>query len=199
MRINKIIYASLWLSTSLLFLFACTPKVKRAFTPADLIVPIDYFPLHWEMAGKGKPSPMGSDLGFGDKDDRYVNYKLINDKFNLSSHYVMQFDSAEEATDWYREEFSYHFNDNSIAVDAPWRTPAAATFESVLADQFFLGCTINNVVRPKQVCQFIGQYEEFVILFWAIIRSDTMSVAEFEKIVEGIDTIMYEHLQLPVP
>lgn len=180
-------------------LVGCKPKISRPFAPIDLIISVSYFPDGWEMSGDKQPSPPGDLVPGSDENDRYTSYKLVNNKYNLARHYVLQFDDADEAADWYIEEFPYYFNSNSMAVDEPWRTPPEATFASSFADQYFLGCTINNVDGRKQVCQFMGQYEEFVTIFSASVRSDTMTLAEFEEIVKGIDVTMMSHLQSVYP
>ena len=52
--------------------------------------------------------------------------------------------------------------------------------------------------RPTTVqhilCKYMAQYEEFVIIFSAVIGSDTISVSDFNELVQQIDRIMADHL-----
>jgi hypothetical protein len=135
---------------------------------------------------------MGPALGFGDEDDAALAFKSVSEKYNSADHFVLRFPSTQLASNWYQENFSNQYNSNSIAVSAPWTTPSTWSFHS---SQQHAACTINNVAYEKEVCQFMGQYEEFVVIFWSVIRPNLMTHNQFERTVAAIDGIMRSHLE----
>ncbi len=189
---NRIVFLFLSLVIALIAGCSTSSSHRRNFDSVNLILPIDAFSDNWEMVHA--PKPMGDSIGFGDEDDSYVSYKLLDDKYNLAKHLVMHFSSEREASKEYERLLRTRFNDNSIATDKPWTKPSEFTFNSSTASQFHVACTINNVAGQKQVCQMMGQYEEFVTIFHSIIRLDTMSLLEFNEIVHKIDDIMVTNL-----
>lgn len=160
----------------------------------DLLLPIEQLPSTWEVSGS--PRSMGPHIGFGDEDDAYVNFKLKGSKYNISSHFVLYYPSMPKAEAEFLAMSRSNFNDNSIAVDEPWETPIELSYVSSHADQFRVACTINNVAGQKRVCKMMGQYGQYVTIFHSVIRSDTMSLRQFNDVIQFLDKMMMEKLQL---
>lgn len=187
----------LWLGViSLMTLAACQSSAKPDPPTQELLLPLDPLPSTWEISGSPRPMGPSTSIGFGDEDDSYINFKLKSSKYIISSHYVLYYPSVRKAEAGYLKESRSGFNDNSIAIDKPWETPAELSYTSTYAEQFRVACTINNVAGPKQVCVIMGQYGQYVTIFHSMIRSDTMSLREFNDVVRFLDEMMVRKLQL---
>lgn len=189
------IYLFLWLSVMIgLLLSACQFAAVPDPPTQELLLPLSQLPSSWELSGV--PRPMGAGIGFGDKDDTYISFKLKGDKYIISDHFVLHYPGVRQAEKGYLDLHRSHFNDNSIAVDAPWQTPTELSYTSSYANQFRMACTINNVAGPKQVCEVMGQYGQYVLIFYSIIRPDTMSLSEFNDVAQFLDEMMVMKLEL---
>lgn len=173
---------------------ACGALTEPDPPTQELLLSLEPLPRSWEISGS--PRPMGPDIGFGDKDDHYVNFKLKSSKYIISSHFVLFYPNARKAGTGYLEMSRSEFNDNSIAVDKPWETPPELSYASSHADQFRAACTINNVAGPKQVCEIMGQYGQYVTIFHSVIGPDTMSLNEFNDVIRFLDEKMVRELKL---
>lgn len=177
-----------------LFLAGCREQAPgRTFIALDLLLPVDSMPAGWEMIGR--PRPMGAVDGFGDEDDAVLSFKSGPTENILADHFVLRFSNAHQASVWYQKHLPGWFNSESLAVSKPWTTPSTWSFSSSLAAEQHAACTINNVVYEKEVCKYMAQYEEFVVIFWSVIRPDLMTVEQFENTVAAIDAIMVLHLE----
>ena len=74
-----------------------------------------------------------------------------------------------------------------------WESPSEIAFETLVADEWQLGCTMNCSTDP-QVCQYIGRYGVYFVWYYAQM-SDVVTYAEFENILEDIDTRMAQCLE----
>ncbi len=187
----------MFICVCLIFLAACQPDTGPSPAARDLLLPIEALPEHWELAVT--PRPMGPNIGFGDEDDSYASFKLKDDKFIISDHFLLHYPNARRAEAGYQKEYGSEFNDSSIAVNQPWETPPELSYTSPYAEQFRVACTINNVAGPKQVCKVMGQYGRYVSIYYSIIREDTMTLEEFNSVVQTIDENLAQALQLEQP
>ncbi|MBE7528202.1 MAG: hypothetical protein HS099_00515 [Ardenticatenaceae bacterium] len=179
----------------MLTMVAYRSSPEHNLTTQDLLLPLEALPSTWEISGS--PRPMGPGIGFGDEDDTYISFKLKSDKYNIAYQFMLHYPNIRQAEKGYLDLHRSHFNDNSIAVDVPWQTPAELSYTSSYADQFRIACTINNVAGPKQVCQVMGQYGQYVLIFHSVIRPDTMSLSEFNGVAQFLDEMMVKKLALP--
>lgn len=136
---------------------------------------------------------MGQHIGFGDEDDTYVDFKLVGDRFIITSQYIMRFSTVQKAERDYVWLFGFDF---SLGVDAPWQTPPDVSYVSPCADQFRMACTINNVAGPKQVCQVKGRYANYVMVFSSVVEPHTITLAGFNQAARAADQIMVRPLGL---
>lgn len=155
-------------------------------------MPASSLPETWEMVST--PQPMGASLGFGNEDDSYVAYKLIEGKYNLAYHYVYQYNNLQAAQEGYVDLEASNFNDKRVTIDASWQTPQQLSYHSVVANQFYMACTINNVAGRREVCQLIAQYGRFVTVFHSVISTDTMSLINFNTVAKKLDEHMITKL-----
>lgn len=68
------------------------------------------------------------------------------------------------------------------------------TYESSLADRSHFSCNYiaGNIIF---ICEWAGQYEEYIVLFYAQIGPGEMSLAGMEDVVKAIDLHMSENLR----
>ena len=194
MRVRRMLMSLLlWSSIiGMLAATACQSSSEQDLATEDLLLPLEALPSSWEISGP--PRPMGPSIGFGDEDDTYISFKLKNDKYIISDHFILHYPNVSQAEKSYGDLHRSWFNDNSIAVDAPWQTPAELSYTSSYANQFRMACTINNVAGPKQGCTVLGQYGEYVFIFHSIIRPDTMTLSEFNDVTQFLDEMMIEKI-----
>lgn len=181
-----------WLKISMILvicLSACWQSPIPNPPTQQLILPIDIFPETWEISGD--PTAMGLGIGFGDEDDTVIRFKLKDEKYNVAMHYIFFYPSENRARKAYPEGF---FNDNSIAVNHSWQIPEGLSYESSVADQFRIGCTINNIAGEKLVCQVAARYGNYTTIFHSTIREDTITLDQFNEIVKYLDEMMIEKL-----
>ncbi len=193
----KRIFVRLLLGSGLFVPFimaSCQPDPKPNPPTQDLLLPIEALPSSWEISGS--PRPMGPAIGFGDEDDTYVSFKLKSDKYSISYQFMLHYPNVNQAEKGYLDLQRSHFNDNSIAVNVPWQTPAELSYTSIHADQFRTACTINNIAGEKQVCQVMGRYGQYVLIFHSVIRQDTVSLSEFNNVVQFLDEMVVMKLGL---
>lgn len=191
-RLNRLILLTIMIT---LTTFVACESVTDVDPPTEeLLLPTEQLPSTWELSGS--PRSMGPHIGFGDQDDAYVNFKLESSKYHIASHFVLYYPSMRKAEAEYLTMTRSEFSDNSIAVDKPWETPIELSYVSSHADQFRVACTINNVAGQKQVCKMMGQYGQYVTIFHSVIRTDTMSLRQFNDIIQFLDGMMVQKLQL---
>jgi hypothetical protein len=67
------------------------------------------------------------------------------------------------------------------------------TYESVIAEQQHFGCclTAGNV---RTVCEWGGQYEEYIVVFLADRDPPRLTLADMEQVVRAIDARMEQYL-----
>ncbi|MDA0242263.1 MAG: hypothetical protein OT477_02510 [Chloroflexi bacterium] len=169
----------------------CLPALTPNPPTQQLVLPINIFPETWEMSGA--PTAMGPSIGFGDEDDAVARFKLKDEKYNVAMHYIFFYPSENSAIKAYPEGF---FNDNSIAVNHPWQIPEELSYESSVADQFRIGCTINNIAGENLVCQIAARYGNYTTIFHSSIREDTITLDQFNGIVKYLDEMMIEKLNI---
>ncbi len=63
------------------------------------------------------------------------------------------------------------------------------TYHSSFADQEFFGC-YDWEGRSTQVCEWAGRYQEYLIVFWMRMTPGEASLADIERAVEDIDSLM---------
>jgi hypothetical protein len=73
-----------------------------------------------------------------------------------------------------------------------WEIPVEVTYESVIADRFQLGCTSECPGEP-QSCQFIAQYDVYVVWYYAEM-SKVVTFPAFERILSDIELRMAQCL-----
>lgn len=75
----------------------------------------------------------------------------------------------------------------------PWSVPSELRYQSAIADQFQFACRAAQD-SSVQACQFVGQYEEYVVVFETFISRDCMTLGDLGWILVGVDERMAFYL-----
>lgn len=179
---------------SLIMFVACQSSTGADRPAQELLLPVEQLPPGWETYGS--PRSMGPQIGFGDDDDSYVTFNLKDDEHTIARHFVLHYPSTRAAHRSYLKLLPSEFNDSSIAIEAQWETPSELSFISAKAEQSRMACVINLVTGPKQICKMMAQYDNYVVIFSSHTGENTMSLNEFNSVIQYIDEMMSQELQL---
>jgi hypothetical protein len=186
----------LWVSfVSMLAVGGCQSTSEPDPPTIELLLPVEALPESWEISDP--PQSMGPhNLGIGDEDDSYVSFKLKGSLYNHSYHLVFYFPSERKAEAEYLDMFRSEFSDGRVSVGRPWDTPVELSYVSPRANEFRQACTINTVAGRREVCKAMGRYGRYVTIFHSTIVPETISLAEFNDIVQLLDENMVNRLNL---
>lgn len=85
------------------------------------------------------------------------------------------------------------FNSGSIASLTPWEPPAELPYISPVAEQFHFACHLGKIKQTVQVCEALGQYENYLVRFHTHVGPGYMTYKDIETILMAIDEIMAQH------
>jgi hypothetical protein len=114
-----------------------------------------------------------------------------------AGHTVYRFSARWKAAAAYSEQLPVNFA-NSAAAVTPWEAPEDLPYESAVADQFHFACH-RTTLGPNTVCQAMGQYEEYLVVFHTHIAPDYMTYADLGQILIAIDERMAFYLGKDTP
>jgi hypothetical protein len=77
--------------------------------------------------------------------------------------------------------------------ETPW------DYQSAVADKTYFGCFELNEKEAAPVCQWVGLYEEFIVVFRTLLGPDGMSLNEMKNVVQTIDQRLADHLKKSLP
>jgi len=164
------------------------PSTQRAFTLQDLLVDVSVFPPGWEESPNG---PSADELAPFSDDVRYVaRISLVFYTANgVAVEEINQFHDEKEATDEFNQWLEREFAPGDS--HEPWFVPTDIQYQSIIADQVHFACGDNG----KTFCRFLGQYDEYIVLFNAHTSPNFMTYADFEQILWAIDEQMESSLK----
>ena len=163
----------------------CRPPPAAPCDIEVLLVNEAVLPEGWEQ--QGLPRSKDAPVSFG--------VEKIGTVFSTRTrgvviHHVYRAFDTRAAVAGYKDFMSFFA---AREEETEWSLPAELTYHSQVADRFRLGCSTH---RPSGVqrCQFIGQYDVYLVRFHTYMSSDLMTYADFERILQGIDQRMAECL-----
>lgn len=163
----------------------CVPPPAAPCAIETLLVSETVFPERWEQ--QGLPDSRGAPASFG--------VERIGIGFSTSTRggavqaVYRAFDTRTAAAGYH--DFMSYFSVRERETE--WTLPAELTYHSQIADQFRLGCSTHSA-SGVQRCQFIGQYNVYLVVFHTYMSSDLMTYEDFEHILQDIDRRMAECL-----
>jgi hypothetical protein len=165
------------------------PYPTPAFSIEELLLDESTFPEGWRAARPFDP-------------ERRIPAEQIVLDFHTNkchvlmagvSHRVQRFyGGASAAAEAYPEEVAYWFSPNW----GDWSVPSELSYKSPMADQFRFGCYTEEETATI-VCQTIGQYEQYIVVFDAELdpgRPECLTFDDLEKILIAVDERMAEYL-----
>jgi len=185
------------LSGAILAASCCGRAPARDFATKDLLIDLSAFPPGWSVT-----IPQGTAL------EKYGQMEGVDIQFNaqatslvVAMHRVYRYQNVRDASTWYDRLLDIEFNDNSIVSLTPWTIPGQLPYQSPLAKMSRFACHDSNVGGQATVCEFMGQYEEYIVIFHTVMTPDDMSpqsymtFADLEPILVAIDERMALHLE----
>jgi hypothetical protein len=178
---------------------ACRGTPQRTFSDADLLVLPTVMPPNWRLDqlngnvhdSEGQES--GAAIGFITENPPYLARALET---------VYRYSSASKSASQYKRFALTYFNDSSIYRTSPWEVPPGIAFSSA-ADQWRFGCAGSNFSTGPQdgsnslVCDYLAQYDEFLIFFTVTTQIDDhtfMTLKELVTVITAADQRIAESL-----
>lgn len=159
------------------------PVPTPPFPIEDLLLDESAFPGGWQAHVPFEPrARFGLPVG--------VTYYSPGSGGGVALHEVYVSRDPEEATERYQEAVRFWFTDDERYT--AWSAPAELRHRSVLADQFRVGCHIQQE-SGIQFCQAVAQYGRYVAWFHTYM-SPSMTFADLERILTAIDERMALYL-----
>jgi hypothetical protein len=150
-------------------LWECAPQ--RPFKVSDLDLPAQLFP---QEAIVNSLYPLSEGEGTTENGTKTVYWAG-----GRAIYTVLRFPSARQASEEFQSNKKVYADLDS---KESWQKPAALTFISPKADEFFVGCGHWEEYR----CGMISRYSEYIVKFNAVIDAEMIHEG-FEKILIFID------------
>lgn len=188
-------YHGIWVLIVLLgFLIGCIspqePTPTRGFTTRDLLIDLSDMPSGW-TAGVDLSMPISE----GGSDDSVIMFKILSPVLYVAGHWVWHYSNPTRAAINYEKKLVGDFNSNSMAALTPWEVPDGWSYQSLLADQFHFACYETEINVRRTICQSMGQYEEYLVIFHSAMSPQFMTYEDFEHILGIIDERMAYYLK----
>ncbi len=163
------------------------PPPSRGFTAHELLIDETTFPLGWYAESPFELA--GPTVGKAEEYERVG--RSFYDHGNRAIQKIYRYGSDKQATQQFHQRRGQIFKSDQFTSE--WITPEELTYQSSFADQFHLACA----TRSKYICQALGQYEEYIIVFSIdMIPYTNITYADLERILQAIDERMIYYLEL---
>jgi hypothetical protein len=194
---RKLIVAAVILLGSALLAIHCFNGVpERSFTTTDLLIDSSVFPVGWQVsAAAASPTERLGQIGGSQIEFRASVPILVG-----AIQSVFRFRSSASAASRFDRMQASWFNSNSVFSITPWELPSQLPYYSAVADKSRFACHDTEVGGRATVCQFIGQYDEYIVVFHTVMTPEDMqpqsymTFANLECILEAIDERMRFYL-----
>jgi len=155
-----------------------TPPAPGPCDISALLVDETVFPPGWEQ--QGPPSSKGAPVSFG-VERRGVSFSTRSR--GVAVQHVYRGTDARATS----EAYSDFMSDFAVREgETEWVLPPGLTFESSLADQFRVGCSTDRG-SGVQRCQFIAQYQAYLVRFHTYMSPDLMNFDDLERVLRDVD------------
>ena len=156
----------------------------RSFPIEVLLIDESAFPPGWEPSINGPRPPANAPL------DHYGSIERVELFFytreQVAFQEVHRFASIRGAIREFKRQKSISF------PAGVWVIPDKLTYQSPIADQFYLACSLKSTIP---MCGAIGRYEEYLVRFNTHMSSDFMTYSDLERVLEAIDRRMARYLE----
>lgn len=157
-------------------IIGCTPTAPlRPFNDFDLLIQLKDMPNGWEGAEISKTDPNNSEgaENIALRNFSYTNTSLFVKAGETVYRYRNEFYGARNYSIFEKEYFTQSSTDLT-----PWKTPDNITISYSSADKWRFSCADKNFSpapsfgHQRTICQYLGQYKEFIIYFSITIKAD---------------------------
>ncbi|HIE55424.1 MAG TPA: hypothetical protein EYP90_09635 [Chromatiaceae bacterium] len=192
MNINYgLIKRSVLFIIGLLLLVSCTATSSRPkIDPAKLLINLADMPADWYIVSQGDLPDNYRQQGGADIEFNVNNPQVLY----VAAHRVYEYKNERQAAREFEKQLPHRFNSNSIASRTPWRPPQELPYISTVAEQFYFACHEGSINRISTICQAMGQYENYLVIFHTHVTPEYMTYADIESILLIIDARMAEYL-----
>jgi len=186
------------LALVLLVVYLCVsciegPPPERGFSAEDLMLEASAFPEGWEATEIGDiPGPIAGPAHEYERVRRSFIGPIRSRIGNMTTatQSVYRYGGTRTAAEKFEAKRKQYFK--SDAFTSEWKVPDGLSYQSSLADRFHLGCTYYST---GQVCQALGQYEEYVVRIFVDVYPDSdVTYTDFERILEAMEERVMFHL-----
>jgi len=164
-----------------------TRAPQRSFTPEDLLVSPQVMPSSWQTLGEP--------------------FLPAGDELVSRESTALRFGVADREPPTQAEQAVYRYDSTGIAkrkfeiVYLPqvryFELVSEWTYQSPIADQSYFGC-YNWEGHATPVCEWAGQYEEYIVVFRVHMTPGEVSLTDVERVVRAIDARMAAYLGKPL-
>jgi hypothetical protein len=165
----------------------CQSTEMPNVAPSDLLIELSTMPANWYVVSQDNEPP--ELFGFESGADIWFNGTTNRDLL-VAAHRIYRLRSENRAAKVFEQQLSAEFNSRSVASVTPWQIPPELPYVSSVADQFYFACHMTNINGLSQVCEAMGQYEEYLVIFHTHVAPDFMTYADIEVILKAIDERM---------
>ena len=187
MKIEKIL--NYWI-VILLALMSCNSTRQADIVPDSLLIDLAAMPPNWYVQSTSN-NPIKEYFNYESGADIWFNGDTNQDLL-VAAHYVYELRSENQAARIFERQLSVRFNSSSIAVDIPWHIPPELPYMSEVAEQFHFACYTSNINGLSEICEAMGQYDKYLVIFHTHVSPNYMTYADIESILETIDAHMAE-------
>ena len=149
------------LAVALVLMVACIPHQPQPGADlAKLLIDLSAMPEDWGITSTGEPPD-----NIRQHSGASIWFAARTPDLRVAEHSVYRYKSERQAAKEFKRMLPAWFNSSSIASLTPWEPPAELPYISPVAEQFHLACHLNAIKQPAQICQALGQYENYLVVF----------------------------------
>lgn len=161
------------------------PVPERSFAARELLIDLSNMPPDWTQTEKGSV-PLGGEGHIVSDSARIIFGADGYSPHKPTQQYIYRYIRLSIAKRAYEE-------DAGLAGEAP----LAWTYQSAVADQSLFTCYDYEGREPYPVCNWVGRYEEFVVIVDSWLITERISLQDIEQIIRVIDARMAEYMAKP--
>ncbi len=182
---------SIFFIIGLLLIVSCgVTDSQSEIDPFDLLIDLSDMPADWYVVSQGDLPDNYRQQGGAEIEFNVNNPQVLY----VAAHRVYEYKNERQATREFEKQLPIRFNSNSIASRTPWQPPQELPYINTVADQFYFACHEGSINGVYTICQAMGQYENYLVVFHTYVVPKYMTYADIESILLIIDARMAEYL-----
>jgi len=162
---NKKIKMAVILILFCISLSACSIKSKQNIQPFELLIGKEVIPEGWEEVEYSEETAENEGQEIGS----YIIFQQTDSEFFVRiGESIYKYSSIRKAK-WHYNRFLKNFFNKNYYDLTEWVKPYDFNFESAYTDNWQFACAIKQEIfqldesKTSEICQFIAQYDEFLV------------------------------------